>query len=179
MNMELFKFIGSIAFNNTFLTILSIGCTIFSAIGAWKSFKYYKKSRQITIYTNTNVALLEIEKIQDVLTDMLKLSNKSNKQRQLRGMSYENIVGENGEKIKKSINIIRKYVTYEDIKEIEKVLNSENMKVEQYIDSFITGSVLVDGKFIVDEQFKKCQEIFKSINLLMKKKLEEREENLK
>ena len=94
-------------------------------------------------------------------------------------MSYENIVSENGEKIKKSINTIRKYVTSEDVEGIEKILNCEDMKVEQYIDSFITGSALVDGKFIVDEQFNKCQEIFKSINLLMKKKLEEREENLK
>ena len=167
MNMELFKF------------IVSVGCTILSGIGAWKSFKYCKKSKQITIYTNMNVALLEIEKIEDALTDLLKLSNKSNKQRQLRGMSYENIVSENGEKIKKSINTIRKYVTSEDVEGIEKILNCEDMKVEQYIDSFITGSALVDGKFIVDEQFNKCQEIFKSINLLMKKKLEEREENLK
>lgn len=178
--MELVKFIVNILCNNTFLTFLSILCTIGSGIGAHRSIKYYKKSKQVIIYTNTNVALLEIEKIEDILIDMLGIANKSIRSSSVdRGINYKNKVQENGEKIKKSINTIRKYMTSKDVEEIEMILNSEQMKVEQYIDSFITGSVLVDEEFVIDEKFNKCQEIFKSINLLVKKKLEEREENLK
>ena len=39
------------------LTIVSAICTVVSLIGAYKSIKYYKKSKQLTVYANTNVSL--------------------------------------------------------------------------------------------------------------------------
>jgi hypothetical protein len=34
------------------ITAVSVLCTIFSIIGAYKSVAYYKKSKQLTIYSN-------------------------------------------------------------------------------------------------------------------------------
>ncbi len=61
----------------------------------------------------------------------------------------------------------------EDYKKIQELLNTRELKVEEYIDSFITGEVLVDDKFVSDDKFSKCQNKFYEIQLLLKKKLEE------
>lgn len=158
-----------------FMTIISIICTIASGIGAIKSNIYYKKSKQISIYANTNSAYIETKKIIDTLTEILKLVSEPMK----RGKNYRNEVKANGEIIKKSISKIREDLTVEDNKEVNKLLNSKKLKVEIYIDSFITGSVLVDKESIIDDDFYKCQEIFRDLQLLIKGKLENVGENLK
>lgn len=77
---------------------------------------YYKKSKQITIYANTNIVYIETQKIIATLTEILKY--------------------------------------------------------EIYIDSFITGAVLIDEKLVIDDDFNKCQQAFCKIQLLIKRKLE-------
>ena len=41
------------------LTGLSVLCTAFSILGAYKSNKYYRKSKALTNYANTNIAYIE------------------------------------------------------------------------------------------------------------------------
>lgn len=149
--------------------------TIFSLIGAYKANVYYKKSKQLTIYANTNIAFMESQKIIATLTEMLKLGNAFKK----RGTNYVSEVSQNGESIKVSINKIRESLPVEDYREINDLLNSQQPKVEAYIDSFITGAVLVDEKLIVDDDFNKCQQTFCDMQLLIKKKLENISEKLK
>lgn len=149
--------------------------TISSLIGAHKANVYYKKSKQLTIYANTNIAFMESQKIIATLTEMLKLGNSFKK----RGTNYVREVSQNGANIKASINKIRESLPVEDFKEINDLLNSQQPKVEAYIDSFITGAVLVDEKLIIDDDFNKCQQTFCDIQLLIKKKLENVSEKLK
>ena len=150
------------------ITVVSVLCTIFSIIGAYKSVVYYKKSKQLTIYSNTNMAYIESQKIISTLTEMLKLSNNTRK----RGTNYIREVSQNGEYIKTSINKIRESLTVDDCKEINELLNSQQIKVDVYINSFITGAVLVDEKFVIDDDFNKCQQAFCDMQLLIKRKLE-------
>ncbi len=150
------------------ITAVSVLCTIFSIIGAYKSVVYYKKSKQLTIYSNTNMAYIESQKIISTLTEMLKLSNNTRK----RGTNYIREVSQNGEYIKTSINKIRESLTVDDCKEINELLNSQQIKVDVYINSFITGAVLVDEKFVIDDDFNKCQQAFCDMQLLIKRKLE-------
>ena len=65
------------------LTIVSAICTVVSLIGAYKSIKYYKKSKQLTVYANTNVSLVEVQKIIATFTEILKLANTARSQRAL------------------------------------------------------------------------------------------------
>ncbi|WP_156922745.1 hypothetical protein [Desulfitobacterium metallireducens] len=44
------------------------------------------------------------------------------------------------------------------------MLNSQQTKVETYIDSFITGAALVDEKLIIDDDFNTCQQTFCKYN---------------
>ena len=157
------------------ITAISVGCTVFSIIGAYKSNAYYKKSKQLTIYANINIAYIESQKIIATLTEMLKLGNSARK----RGTNYIKEVSQNGENIKTSINKIRDSLPVEDFKEINELLNSQQPKVEAYIDSFITGAVLFDEKLVIDDNFNTCQQTFCSMQLLIKKKLENISEKLK
>lgn len=106
---------------------------------------------------------------------MLKLANIKRK----RGINYIKEVSKNGECIKTSINKIRECLPVEDFNEINVLLNEQQPKVEEYIDSFITGSVLIDEKFVIDDNFNKCQNVFCEIQLLLKKKLENIGEKIK
>ncbi len=143
-------------------------CTVFSIIGAYKANVYYKKSKQLTIYANTNTAYIESQKIIATLTEMLKLGSSLRK----RGTNYIREVSQNGENIKTSLNKIRESLPVDDFKEINELLNSQQPKVEAYIDTFITGTVLVDEKLVIDDDFNKCQQTFCDMQLLIKKKLE-------
>lgn len=158
-----------------FMTIISIICTITSVIGAIKSNIYYKKSKRVTIYANTNSAYMETQKIIETLTEILKIVSEPIK----RGKNYRKEVKANGEIIKRSINKIREDLTVKDNKEVNELLDSENLKVEIYIDSFITGSVLINKDSIIDDDFYKCQDIFRELQLLIKGKLEDIGEKLK
>lgn len=59
------------------------------------------------------------------------------------------------------------------------MLNSQEIEVEKYIASFITGSILVDEKLVIDDNFNICQQKFYDMQLLIKKKLEDIGEKLK
>lgn len=156
--------------------LVGIVCTILSAIGACRSNVYYKKSKQLTIYANTNSAYIESKKIIATLTEMLKLGSRTTK----RGTNFVKKVSQNGESIKNSINKIRENLLVEDFNEINELLNSQQPKVEEYIDSFISGAVLGDDeKFVIDDDFNTCQQAFCEMQLLIKKKLENIGEQLK
>ena len=160
-----------------FWNALSIICTIVSGVGAWRSLAYYKKSRQITIYANTNIAYVESQKIISTLNEMLKLSNERIKPRGIK--SYCEKVSANGESIKNSRAKIREIWSVEEYKDIENLLNSQELEVNKYIDSFITGSILVDEKLIIDDNFNICQKKFYDMQLMIKEKLEKISEKLK
>lgn len=154
---------------------LDIVLVIISGIGAWKSWAYYNKSKELTIYAKTNIAFIESKTIIATLTEMLKLSNNTKK----RGTNYIKEVSKNGEIIKNSITKIRENIPVKDWNDINKLLDSQEIKVEAYIDSFITGSALVNDKLIIDDNFNKCQQKFCELQILLKKKIEDISEKLK
>lgn len=63
--------------------------------------------------------------------------------------------------------------------EIKNILKIQEFNVEQYIDSFISGAVLVDEKFEIDDEFNLCQQAFCNMQLFIKKKYEILGEELK
>lgn len=156
------------------LTIVSAICTVVSIFGARKSQKYYKKSKQLTVYANTNVSLIEVQKIIATFTEILKVANTA---RQQRGINLSKQLATHGESIRNSINVLREKLSVEDFRLIEDKLSKE-MKVEAYIDSFISGSILDDGKMVIDDKFNRCQQKFYSIQQILKRRLEEIEETL-
>lgn len=156
------------------LDMINIACTIASVVGAYKSVAYYKKSRQLIIYTKTNVAYLETIKIISTFSEMLKLANNIK-----RGINCEKEVRKNGESIKNSINKIREDLPVKSSRKINELLNDTKKQAEKYIDSLIIGTVVIDGKLIIDEKFYKSQETFYEIQLFLKQQLENIESKVK
>ena len=66
-----------------------------------------------------------------------------------------------------------------DFNDIQNLLDSQGIEVEKYINSFITDSVLIYEKLVIDDEFNRCQQKFSEIHLLIKKKLENTSEKLK
>ncbi len=159
------------------LTGLSVLCTIFSIVGAFKSNKYYKKSRELTNYVNTNVAYIESQKIVSIFTEILKLTNK--KRRHQRGTNYLKEVSEHAVKVKTSINTIRDNLPVDDCKEVFNLLNSRKIHFERYIDSLISGAAFPNEDFVLDEKFDKCQSAVYDLQMILKEKLDSTGEKLK
>lgn len=157
------------------LSIVSAVCTLVSVIGAYKSIKYYKKSKQLTVYANTNVSLVEIQKIISTFTEILKLANTARPQR---GINLPKQLAVYGESIRDSINVLRDKLSVEDYELIKRQLSSKELRVDMYIDSFISGTILNDGKLELDDRFNRCQQKFYDIQQILKKRLEEVEEKL-
>lgn len=161
---------------DNFSTLLSFLCTIFSILGAYKSNKYYKKSKALTNYANTNIAYIESQKIVSTLTEILILANSNRRQR---GTNHLKEVSVCAEKIKDSINKIRDSLPPDACKEIFDLLNSEDNQVERYFDSLIAGTAFPNQEFMLDKQFNICQKAVHDMQLLLKEKLDSTEEKLK
>lgn len=158
------------------ITIIGAICTILSFIGAYKSVKYYKKSKQLTIFANTNIACIESAKIIVTLSDMLKLANEARRQRGTSNIKDASIAAES---IKASINKIRESLPVNDFKDVQSILYSREFKVETYIDTIIMGSLFPKEGLIWDDDFQTCQEIFCEVQLLIKEKLDKIAESIK
>lgn len=157
------------------LSIVSAICTVISVIGAYKSIKYYKKSKQLTIYANTNVSLVEVQKIISTFTEILKIANPSRSQR---GVNLSKQLAAYGESIRDSINVIRDKLSVEDYELIKYKLSSKELRVDAYIYSFISGAILEDGCLKIDDRFNRCQQKFYDIQQTLKRRLEEVEAKL-
>lgn len=45
------------------LTIINVILAVVSAFGAWNSIKYFRKSKNLTIFAQTNKALVEVQRL--------------------------------------------------------------------------------------------------------------------
>lgn len=59
------------------LTIINVILTVVSTVGAWNSIKYFRKSKNLTIFAQTNKALVEVQKMLIKLPEALSASNSS------------------------------------------------------------------------------------------------------
>lgn len=160
--------------NNT-MTGINIVCTVVSILGAAKSVLYYKKSKTISIYTNTNSAYLEIKNILNTFNEILSLVSIP----QGKGKNKKIEIQKKYMFIKEKMDIIRDNLTAKDNKILNELLNSNKFNLDKYLDSFIVNSNSIDIDNIINDDFYKCQKVFREIQLLMKSNLEKLSEKLK
>lgn len=144
-------------------------------MGAAKSVLYYKKSKTISIYTNTNSAYLEIKNILNIFNEILSLVSIP----QGKGKNKKIEIQKKYMFIKEKMDIIRDNLTAKDNKILNELLNSNKFNLDKYLDSFIVNSNSIDIDNIINDDFYKCQKVFREIQLLMKSNLEKLSEKLK
>ncbi len=107
---------------DTFLTITNVILTSISAVGAWKSSIYFKRSKNIAILAQTNNTLLEIQKMLNKAPEILTAYNMAMHEK--RGFSLQNTLHNIGIELDNSLNEIRKNIPVDYSKKIRSYTQS-------------------------------------------------------
>lgn len=161
---------------DTILTIINVVLAIVSGLGAYNSVKYFRKSKNLTIFAQTNKALVEVEKMLLKLPEALEVSNSLRRGR--KGISLYNTLRDIGRQLNTNLTEINTYVPAEYSDEIRQLQNKDNFNLQFYINSYINGDAVKDDG-IDSENFNVCQARLLEIQDYLKKTALEIEERLK
>ena len=162
---------------DTIVLALNIVITVFSGIGAYKSFRYFKKSKHITIYAQTNQALGELGEMLKRLPDALAATSNDKK-----GFNPEIAIRNIGKEMTAHLNEIMGAIPSDYSKEFRDLQKTEKFDLSKYINSFIDGSVIVEQngrKTLSRESFDTCQERLRIMQEFLKEKISAETEKLK
>lgn len=159
------------------ILIINILITIVSCVGACKSVRYFKKSKHITIYAQTNQALNKLGEMLKILPEALAATTNPK-----RGFSVENAIRDFGTKLSDGLNEIMSAIPTEYSTEFQKLQKNNSFILEQYINSFIDGTAIEEEnerKTLKRASFDTCQERLRAMQTFLKQKIADEEEKLK
>lgn len=157
---------------------INIALTAISAGGAYKSFRYFKKSKHITIYAQSNKALNELGEMIELLPEVLVATSSVEK----KGFNPENAVSKKGTELAKHLNVIMSELPSEYSAEFRALQKTNCFDLEQYIHSLIDKSAVIEEngrKTLKRSDFDTAQERLRAMQEFLKKKIAEEEEKLK
>ena len=158
------------------LTIINVILAIISGIGAYNSVKYFRKSKNLTIFAQTNKALVEVQKMLIKLPEALSSSNSS--RRGKKGLSLHNALCDIGQELNVNLTEINSNIPAEYSGELRQLQNKDGFNLQTYINSYISGDAVKDNG-IYSEDFNSCQAKLLEIQDYLKKVALETEEKLK
>lgn len=159
------------------ILIINIVIAIVSGIGAYNSIRYFKKSRHITIYAQSNKALGEIDEMLKKLPEALAAASTNKK-----GFSSENAVRQIGIEISNHLNTIMSSIPSCYSGDFRAKQKTESFDLSHYINSLIDGTAINEnnGRKTLDRvSFDACQQCLREMQEFLKKIISEEEENLK
>ncbi len=159
------------------ILIINILIAIASGIGAYNSIRYFKKSRHITIYAQTNKALGEIDEMLKRLPEALSAASTNKK-----GFSAEITIREIGTEMANHLNAIMSSIPSSYSGDFRVIQKTESFDLSQYINSLIDGTAIKednDRKTLGRDSFDACQECLREMQEFLKKKIADEEEKLK
>ena len=159
------------------ILIINILIAIISGVGAFNSIRYFKKSKHVTIYAQTNQALNKLGEMLIILPEALAATSNPN-----RGFSVENAIRDYGTKLSGNLNEIMSAIPTEYSTEFQELQKDDNFILEKYIHSFIDGTAIVkekERKTLQRNSFDTCQERLRAMQTFLKQKIAEEEEKLK
>lgn len=158
------------------LTIINVLLAIVSGLGAYKSVKYFQKSKSLTIFAQINKALVEIQKMLIKLPEALSASNSSRRRR--KGFSLRNTLCDIGQELNANLNEINSNIPADYSDQIRQLQNKDDFNLQAYINSYISGDAVKDNG-IDSEDFNSCQARLLEMQEYLKKVVLETEEKLK
>lgn len=132
---------------DTVLTIVNVILTIATGYGAYNANKAYQKSKNLTIYTNSNKALMEVQKMLTNLPGALNAVKRSG----TKGHNGVKLLQEVGNVLNESLNEIMKDIPSDSYLAINELIVKDGFDLRQYINSYISG----DGYDELQESNKK------------------------
>ena len=158
------------------ITVINVILAVASSIGAYNSIKYFKKSHNLTIYAQTNNALVEIQKMLIKLPEALVASNVSNRNK--KGFSLENTICSIGHELMNSLTEIRSSIPQEYSDEFKELENEASFQLQRYLNSYISGEAITESG-ISSLEYNLCQTRLVDMQDFLKKKTSEIAEKLK
>lgn len=161
---------------DTIILVINIIITLISGIGAFNSIRYFKKSKHITIYAQTNQALNEVGEMLSLLPEALDAATTTKK-----GFNSENAVKDIGKKLAGHLNSIMSTIPAEQSAEFRQLQRSYNFELSNYINSLIDGTAIIidnDRQTLRRVPFDTCQERLRAMQEFLKKKISEEEGKL-
>ena len=158
------------------LTIINVILAIVSGLGAYNSVKYFRKSKNLTIFAQTNKALVEIQKMLIKLPEALSASNSS--RRGKKGLSIHNTLCDIGKELNANLTEINSNIPADYSNKIRQLQNKDAFNLQRYINSYISGEAVSDNG-IDSEKFNVCQARLLEMQDFLKKTALEIEEKLK
>lgn len=154
------------------LTIINVILAVVSALGAWNSIKYFRKSKNLTIFAQTNKALVEVQKMLIKLPEALSASNSS--RRGKKGLSLHNTLCDIGQELNANLTEINSNIPTEYSDAIRQLQNKDGFNLQAYI-----SGEAVQNNGIDSDDFNVCQARLLEIQDYLKKAALETEEKLK
>lgn len=158
------------------LTAINVILAIVSGIGAYKSVKYFRKSHNLAIYAQTNVVLIEIQKMLLKLPEALSACNKV--KRGKKGFNLQKTLCDIGEELNKSLTEIGSNIPTEYLKEFRDLQNEGTFNLQIYINSYINGEVLKENT-IDSNEYALCHARLTAMHDYLKEIVSKTEERLK
>lgn len=158
------------------LTIVNVILAIVSGIGAYNSLKYFRKSKNLTVFAQTNKVLVEVQKMLIKLPEALSASYSS--RRGKKGLSLHNTLCDIGKELNADLTEINSKMPAEYSDKILRLQNKDGFNLQIYINSYISGDAVKDNGIDSDD-FYACQARLLEIQEYLKKAAMETEEKLK
>lgn len=149
---------------------------IVDVISDVNSIKYFRKSKNLTIFAQTNKALVEVQKMLIKLPEALSASNSS--RRGKKGLSLHNTLCDIGQELNANLTEINSNIPTEYSDAIRQLQNKDGFNLQAYINSYISGEA-VQNNGIDSDDFNVCQARLLEIQDYLKKSALETEEKLK
>ena len=138
--------------------------------------KYLRKSKNLTIFAQTNKAWVEVQKMLIKLPEALSASNSS--RRGKKGLSLHNTLCDIGQELNANLTEINSNIPTEYSDAIRQLQNKDGFNLQAYINSYISGEA-VQNNGIDSDDFNVCQARLLEIQDYLKKSALETEEKLK
>lgn len=113
------------------LTIINVILAVISGVSAYNSLKYFRKSHNLTIYAQTNKALIEIQKMLIKLPEALSASNMG--MRGKKGFSLQNTLCNIGQELNSSLIETRSSLPSEYTQEFGRLQDDTSFSLQKYI----------------------------------------------
>lgn len=178
--LECFSIINEQGINDLMdavLTIVNVILVFVSGVGAWKSIKYYKKNKELMIYTQTADVIEEVNEMLSILLRALEIANQKVNKRG-RGTNYNKELLNCGKELIVHYQEIEKSIPTRYYSDLNEMLNRDGFHFVKYLNSYISGEAMKE-KGLDHDDYAKCQERLYELQRFLRGERDNIEEKLK
>ena len=148
----------------------------FSLWGAYRSCKYYDKSKYLSTHTNLSKALLEIEKMQMKVTECL--SALAQKRRYTKGYNFSKAIGSIGKDLSDSLIVFHSYIPSEYTEKLSGLERTSVFRLQKFVNDCLSEK-LSDMEDLFEKECISCQERLAVMQDFIKGQIDKAGEKLK